>query len=57
MTNKAIHRMVLTVLLIPMLAPLSGCKEKEQAGQARPPEVEVAAVRNVFDSPKTAYEC
>jgi len=44
MTNKMIHRVVSTVLFIPMPAPSSGCKEKEQARPVAPPEVEVVAV-------------
>jgi ABC-type cobalt transport system substrate-binding protein len=48
MTNKTIHRMVLTVLLVAALYPLSGSKEKEQAGEARPPEVEVVAVEQKY---------
>ena len=43
-TNKLLHRPVLTVLLIPVLLPFSGCKEKEQAGSAQPLGVEVVAV-------------
>ena len=39
-----ISRMTLTAFLLPLLAPLSGCKEKEQARPATPSEVELVAV-------------
>jgi membrane fusion protein, multidrug efflux system len=44
MTKKLIYRVVLTALFIPMLVPSFGCKEKEQAQPAAPPEVEVVIV-------------
>jgi len=48
MTDNTIRRLGWTALLLPLLAPLSGCKEKEQAGPARPPEVEVVAVEQRY---------
>jgi hypothetical protein len=47
MTNKIIHRMLSTVLLIPMPAPFSGGKEKEQARPVAPLEGEVNATISV----------
>jgi membrane fusion protein (multidrug efflux system) len=44
MTNKMICRITLTVFILPMLVSLSGCKEKPEARQAAPPEVEVVAI-------------
>jgi membrane fusion protein, multidrug efflux system len=44
MTNKMIRRMARTALLLPLAAWYSGCKEKEQAPPAAPPEVEVVAI-------------
>ncbi|MCX6927686.1 MAG: efflux RND transporter periplasmic adaptor subunit [Verrucomicrobia bacterium] len=45
MTNKTIHRLMTTALILPLLAPFSGCKQKEQAPPAAPPEVEVVAIQ------------
>ena len=39
--------MVLAILPVPMLAPFSGCKDKEQARQVAPPEVEVVAIEQI----------
>ena len=44
MTNKLIRRIPLIALLFPLLASLSGCKGKQEAPQAVPPDVEVVAV-------------
>ena len=44
MTKKLICRTALALLLVPLAAPLSGCKEKEQTGPPKPPDVEVVAV-------------
>jgi membrane fusion protein (multidrug efflux system) len=44
MTMKLIRRTALGLLLLPLLAPLSGCKEKEQAAAPKPPTVEVVTV-------------
>lgn len=44
MTKKAIRRTTWAVLFLPLAAPLSGCKEKEQAGPPKPPDVEVVTV-------------
>jgi len=41
---KLIRRTALGLLLLPLLAPLSGCKEKEQAAAPKPPTVEVVTV-------------
>ena len=39
-----ICRITLTVFILPMLVSFSGCKEKPEARQAAPPEVEVVAI-------------
>jgi membrane fusion protein, multidrug efflux system len=44
MTKKLTCRAALALLLLPMAAPLSGCKEKEQAAPPKPPDVEVVKV-------------
>ena len=44
MTSQMLCRIVLTILLIPVMLPLSGCKEKERPVAAQPPQVEVVAV-------------
>jgi membrane fusion protein, multidrug efflux system len=44
MTKKPIHWITLTTLLVPLLAPLEGCKQRAEAPPATPPEVEVVAV-------------
>jgi membrane fusion protein, multidrug efflux system len=44
MNNKAIRRITLSSLLLSVLAALSGCKEKQAAAPAAPPEVEVVPV-------------
>jgi membrane fusion protein, multidrug efflux system len=44
MTKRIMYRVVSTALFIPMLVPFSGCKDKEQARPAAPPEVEVVVV-------------
>ena len=44
MTNNMIRRIGGITLFLSLLAPLCGCKEKEQAVQAKPPEVQVVAV-------------
>ena len=44
MIKKLIRRAALALLLAPLAAPLSGCKEKEQAAPPKPPDVEVVAV-------------
>jgi RND family efflux transporter MFP subunit len=45
MINKPIRRTAFANLLLPLAVALSGCKEKEQAGPAKPPEVEVVTVQ------------
>jgi len=45
MTRKLMCRTALAVLVLPLAAPLSGCKEKEQAGPPKPPDVEVITVQ------------
>jgi membrane fusion protein (multidrug efflux system) len=44
MTTKLIRRTKAAILLLSLAAPLSGCKEKEEAAPAKPPEVEVFTV-------------
>jgi membrane fusion protein (multidrug efflux system) len=44
MSNTPIRRTVLAALLFPFVAPLSGCKEKEQAAPPKPPDVEVVTI-------------
>jgi membrane fusion protein, multidrug efflux system len=44
MTKKPIHWITLTTLLVPLLAPLSGCKPKTEVFSAAPPEVEVVPI-------------
>ena len=48
MTKDIIHgmmrRVTFIVLFLPALTPLAGCKPKEEARPATPPEVEVVAV-------------
>jgi RND family efflux transporter MFP subunit len=44
MTNKMICRLTLSVFILPLLASVPGCKEKQEAVVAAPPEVEVVAV-------------
>ena len=44
MTNKIICRLTLIIFVLPMLVSFSGCKEKQEARPALPPEVEVVAV-------------
>lgn len=44
MTNIMIRRLGWTACVLPLLAPLAGCKEKQEAPAAAPPEVEVVSV-------------
>jgi membrane fusion protein, multidrug efflux system len=44
MINKVLRRATPALLLSTLVAPLAGCKEKEQAGPPKPPDVEVVAV-------------
>src|SRR6266404_1430387 len=44
MTAEKLRRIAFSVLFLPLLAPLFGCREKGPAGQAAPPEVEVVSV-------------
>jgi membrane fusion protein, multidrug efflux system len=44
MTKQLICRTALAALFLPLAAPLSGCKEKEQAAPPKPPDVEVITV-------------
>jgi membrane fusion protein, multidrug efflux system len=44
MSKKPIGRAALALLILPLAAPMSGCKEKEQASPPKPPDVEVVAV-------------
>jgi RND family efflux transporter MFP subunit len=44
MTNKMIDKLTSTVFILPWLVSFSGCKEKQEAPPAAPPEVEVVAV-------------
>jgi membrane fusion protein, multidrug efflux system len=47
MIKTLIYRAPLAVLVLALAAPLSGCKEKEQAGPPKPPEVEVYTVKQM----------
>ena len=44
MINQMTRRAALAILLLPLAAPLSGCKEKEQVAPPKPPTVEVVTV-------------
>jgi membrane fusion protein, multidrug efflux system len=44
MTDLIIRRVRRAAVLLALLAPVPGCKEKEQAGPPKPPEVEVVTV-------------
>lgn len=44
MIKNMFPRTAVALLLLPLLGPLSGCKEKEQAAPSKPPEVEVFTV-------------
>jgi membrane fusion protein, multidrug efflux system len=44
MTNKIIRRITTAAFAVPVLISFSGCKEKQEAPLAAPPEVEVVAV-------------
>jgi len=44
MTHNVVYKLSVAILALPLLAWLSGCKEKADARLAQPPEVEVVAV-------------
>jgi membrane fusion protein, multidrug efflux system len=45
MTNRTTYRIILTASLLPLLASVWGCKEKQAVGPGAPPAVEVVAVQ------------